>query len=60
MYELPMIWQESRRNPYTFETGLQLPLKDLICKMTPDEVNPQLLRIRPKALYKRLAANGFQ
>lgn len=48
------------RNPFTYETGMQPPLKSQLCKITKDDINPQVVRLRPKALFKRIAADGFR
>ena len=58
-FGLPKIWYESARIPYTYEMKIQAPLKDQLCKIGNDPANPQHLRVRPKALFKRLSANGF-
>lgn len=39
---------------------MQSPLKSQLCKIFRDDINPKNIRIRPKALYKRIAADGFQ
>ena len=39
---------------------MQPPLKSQLCMMNRDDIKPQNIRIRPKALFKRLASGGFQ
>jgi serine/threonine protein kinase len=39
---------------------MQSPLKDQLCKVGRDDLNPQNLKVRPKPYFKRLAADGFQ
>ena len=59
-FNLPSIWYESKRSPFVYEMKIQSPLKDQLCKIGCDPANPLNLRVRPKALFKRLSANGFQ
>ena len=63
-HNLPSFWHESTQNPYTFEARLQSPLKEELCKMSYESnANPQrdqMMRVCPKPLFKRMAANGFQ
>lgn len=56
-FNVVRVWHESKINPVTLETGMEQPLKDMLCKIKPDEVNPLQLRIYPRSLHKKLKAN---
>lgn len=59
-YGIVSLWKESRYNHYSFLISPRPPIKDMLAKVMPDEVNPAQMKIKQRELHVRLLSNHCQ
>jgi hypothetical protein len=59
-YGIPTLWKESKYSHCSFIISPRPPLKDLLLKLVPDEANIAQMKVKQKALHRKLLANHCQ